>query len=75
MSKVKFQVDNAGDGEDLNYPLTREIVTEICGKMFKGTMYYVDKALHEAKMTIDDIDEVVSLNEYERNNLGLMLEG
>ncbi|PAV60312.1 hypothetical protein WR25_19189 isoform F [Diploscapter pachys] len=56
---VRVDVDNAGGGEDLNYPLTREIVTEICGEMFKGTMYYVDKALGEAKMTIDDIDEVL----------------
>ncbi|PAV61539.1 hypothetical protein WR25_09862 [Diploscapter pachys] len=59
LSFTTKNVDNAGDGEDLNYPLTREIVTEICGKMFKGTMYYVDKALDEAKMTIDDIDEVL----------------
>ncbi|XP_018017810.1 heat shock protein SSA2 [Hyalella azteca] len=57
--KEPILVDSLFDGNDFKSSLNRARLMELCSDLFKKTMEPVDAALTSAKMTIDDIDEIV----------------
>ncbi|XP_018017811.1 heat shock 70 kDa protein II-like [Hyalella azteca] len=57
--KEPILVDSLFEGNDFKSSLNRARLMELCSDLFKKTMEPVDAALTSAKMTIDDIDEIV----------------
>lgn len=53
------EVDSLYDGIDFNSTLTRARFEDLCGPFLRETLIYVEKALKDANMSKNDIDEVV----------------
>lgn len=56
---TKVSIDSFYEGEDLNISLTRSKFEEICENDFNKCIGPVERALKDAKMTPQDIDDVV----------------
>lgn len=54
-----INIDNFYDNSDLSISLTRSKFEEICNHDFERCIIPVDKALKDAKLTSEDIDDVV----------------
>ena len=52
-------VDAILDGEDMDVPLTRAKLEEICGPHFQKTFPIIDKVLKEGGITKDQVDHIV----------------
>lgn len=57
--KANIEVDNFHDGQDLNLTVTRSRFENLCQKYFNGCLEPVQLVLDDAKMSKDDINEVI----------------
>ena len=56
---TKLEIENFHDGRDFSETLTRAKFEELNMDLFKKTMTPVDNVLKDAKLSKDDIDDVV----------------
>ena len=58
--RTTIRLDNFIEGKDLFVPLTKkQFENEICGDLFKRLMEHFDELLEGAKLTKEDIDEII----------------
>ncbi|KAA0194427.1 hypothetical protein HAZT_HAZT008187 [Hyalella azteca] len=57
--KEPILVDSLFDGNDFKSSLNRDCLMKLCSDLYKKIMEPVDAVLKSAKMTVDDIDEIV----------------
>lgn len=57
--QVRVEIESLADGVDLSEPLTRARFEELNADLFKKTLGPVKKALEDANMKKEDIDEIV----------------
>jgi len=53
------EIDSIHDGMDFSYSLTRAKFENICASIFQRTMAPVDQVLKDAKLSKNDVDEIV----------------
>jgi L1 cell adhesion molecule like protein len=53
------EIDSIHDGIDFSYSLTRAKFENICASIFQRTMAPVDQVLKDAKLSKNDVDEIV----------------
>jgi heat shock protein 1/8 len=58
-NQTKIQCDSFHDGNDLNIPLSRAKFEELCNNEFIKCLEPVENALKDAKLTKNDIDDIV----------------
>ena len=58
-TQTTLEVDSLADGVDLNMIITRAKFEQLCEPMFKRTTAPLDQLLRDAKITKNDIDEIV----------------
>ncbi len=58
-TQTTIEVDALYNGHDFNMNITRARFEELCGDLFRGCLDPVEKVLKDAKMTKQDIHEVV----------------
>ena len=58
-TSAAIEVDAFMDGFDLNVFLTRAKFESLCESLFRGTIYPIEKVLTDAKMSKNDIHEIV----------------
>lgn len=57
--QTRIEVEALAEGVDLSEPLTRARFEELCADLFKKTIVPVRRALEDAKLKKEDIDEIV----------------
>eukprot|EP01107_Rhizomastix_libera_P006234 TRINITY_DN20344_c0_g1_i1.p2 TRINITY_DN20344_c0_g1~~TRINITY_DN20344_c0_g1_i1.p2 ORF type:complete len:667 (-),score=194.48 TRINITY_DN20344_c0_g1_i1:2096-4096(-) len=55
----QIEIDNFFEGESLSYKLTRAKFEELCMDLFKSTLKPIKQVMEDAKVSKNDIDEVV----------------
>jgi len=58
-SQTTVEVDSLADGHDLNITLTRAKFEQLCEPLFKRTTAPLDQLLRDAKISKEQIDEIV----------------
>ena len=58
-TQASVEIDSFFDGEDFNTTITRARFEELCADLFRQTMQPVEKALRDAKMDKQAINEIV----------------
>ena len=58
-SQTAVEVDSLADGHDLNITLTRAKFEQLCEPLFKRTTAPLDQLLRDAKISKEQIDEIV----------------
>ena len=56
---TKIEIDSFHDGIDLSFDLSRAKIEEMCNNFFKDTLQPVENVLKDAKMSKNQIDEIV----------------
>jgi heat shock protein 1/8 len=58
-AKASIQIESIQDNIDLDVPLTRARLEDICSDLFKSTLIPVEQALRDSKLAKNEIDEIV----------------
>jgi L1 cell adhesion molecule like protein len=58
-AQASIEIDSLIDGQDFYTSITRSRFDELCGSLFRSTMVPVEKALQDAKLSKNNIDEIV----------------
>ena len=58
-TQTTIEIDSLADGYDFNSSITRARFEELCMDLFRGTIDPVEKVLKDAKMSKNQVDEIV----------------
>jgi len=58
-TQTTIEIDSLAEGIDFNSSITRARFEELCMDLFRGTMDPVEKVLKDAKMSKNQVDEIV----------------
>lgn len=58
-SQASVEVDSLADGQDFQITLTRAKFESLCDTLFRRTITPLDRLLSDAKISKDDVDEIV----------------
>ena len=58
-TQASVEVDSLAEGEDLNLTLTRAKFESLCADLFRRTVAPLDRLLSDAKISKDQVDEIV----------------